>query len=253
MLKLSGLALAAAGIVVLATACAASGEGGRQVAITQGSDGCTPGSVSVTPGEKLQLVVKNEAKSDYEVEGIDGTKLEEVVVPEGRTRKVGYTVPSGSGTYKVKCYVPAGVSTIIELVAGAGAAAQTTPVTATPSATPESGTLAALKKPDVTIAVTLADYTVTPDKPSVKAGVIRFIATNVSTDQAHELAVMRVKDDGSMEKVDELEGMAPGQGGALTVELTPGKYQLACLITKGESGSTTDHYQQGMHTDFTVE
>jgi|GEM_PF-1029387 len=248
----SGLA-AVIGLTALAAACATGGAGGRQVTITQRPDGCTPASVSVSPGEKLQLVVNNEAKSDYEVEGIDGTKLEEVLVPEGRTRRVGYTVPSGAGLHHVKCYVPAGVSTIIELVAGSGAAAQTAPVSATPLSTATTGTPSALKKPDATVAVTLADYTVTPDKPSVQAGVIRFIATNVSTDQAHELAVMRVKDDGSLEKVDELEGMAPGQGGTLTVELTPGKYQLACLITKGESGSTIDHYQQGMHTDFTVE
>ena len=105
-------------------ACSASGSGGRQVAITQTDQGCTPESVNVTGGEKLQFVVKNESGSDiYELEGIEGTRLEEFVVPSGRTRKAGYTVPDGEGTYQLKCYVPSGPTTIIELVAGAGATA----------------------------------------------------------------------------------------------------------------------------------
>jgi hypothetical protein len=37
------------------------------------------------------------------------------------------------------------------------------------------------------------------------------------------------------------------------LDLKPGAYRLACLITKGESGSEVDHYQQGMYTDFRVE
>ncbi len=119
MFRVSGL-VAVAGLVALAAACSSSGAGGREVSITQRDDGCTPASVKVTPGEKLKLVVKNESKKDYELEGIEGTKFEEIVVPEGRTRTPGYTVPSGEGTHKFKCYVPGGVSTIIELVAEAG-------------------------------------------------------------------------------------------------------------------------------------
>ncbi len=114
---------AATGLLVLAAACASSGKGGREVQITQRDDGCTPTSIQVAPGEKLKLVVKNESGKDYEIEGVDGTNLEEVIVPKGRTRSPGYTVPSGEGTHKLKCYVPGGVSTIIELRAGAAATA----------------------------------------------------------------------------------------------------------------------------------
>lgn len=39
----------------------------------------------------------------------------------------------------------------------------------------------------------------------------------------------------------------------VTLNLAAGRYQLACLIVPGEAGSTTDHYQEGTHTDFTVE
>jgi hypothetical protein len=38
-------------------------------------------------------------------------------VPEGRTRTPGYRVPNEAGTYKIKCYVPGGPETVIEVVA----------------------------------------------------------------------------------------------------------------------------------------
>ena len=107
----------ASAILALAAACGSSGSGGRQVDITQRDDGCTPASVAVVVGEKLKLVVTNESGKDSEIEGVDGTSLEEVEIPEGKTRSAGYTVPNGAGTHKIKCYQPDGVSTIIELVA----------------------------------------------------------------------------------------------------------------------------------------
>jgi hypothetical protein len=122
MLKKMVRLAAATGVVALFAACTSSGEGGREVVITQSDDGCTPTRIDATPGEKLKLVVKNESGEDYEVEGIEGTKLEEIVVPSGKTRTPGYKVPGGEGgTYKIKCYVPSGPSTIIEVVAGGGA------------------------------------------------------------------------------------------------------------------------------------
>lgn len=69
----------------------------------------------------------------------------------------------------------------------------------------------------------------------------------------HELAVLRVEEDGSLENMGEIEDIAAGQGGTVTIELEPGDYQLACLLVPGEADSTTDHYQEGMYTEFTVE
>ena len=115
--RLAALALVSF-CALAAFACSSSGAGGREVAITQTDRGCSPTSVAVTPGEKLKLVVKNESSDDYEIEGIDGAKLEEIVVPSGRTRTPGYKVPQGSGVHKLKCYVPGGPETIIELRAG---------------------------------------------------------------------------------------------------------------------------------------
>ena len=120
MKKIGGLIGAGVGILLLTAACSEGGAGGREINITQGEDGCTPESITVTAGEKVQLVVKNDSSHDvYEVEGIDGTKVEEFVVPVGKTRKAGYTVPGGDGVHKLKCYVPDGPTTVIELVAGA--------------------------------------------------------------------------------------------------------------------------------------
>jgi hypothetical protein len=87
--------------------------------------------------------VKNESSKDtYEVEGIDGTKLEEFVVHKGSTRSAGYTVPDGAGTHNVKCYVPAGPSTIITLVAG-GAGTTASPGASTSEA---SGSAPAMRR-----------------------------------------------------------------------------------------------------------
>lgn len=242
---LSALAL----VLVLATACEESGAGGREVTITQTEEGCLPVSVPVAPGEKLQFVVTNESGHDvYELEGIEGTKLEEFVVPSGKTRKAGYTVPSdGSGMYKLKCYVPTGPSTIIELIAaGSEPRAETTPEEA------PGGDDAATGVADDTVNVGLIEYSVTPDKAEVKAGAIRFVAKNTSPTQMHELAVLKKLDDGTVTNEGEVEDIPAGASGEVILELGPGAYELACLIVPGEAGSTVDHYEEGMHVDFTV-
>ena len=103
---------------LLAFGCSSSGEGGREVPITQRDDGCTPDAIEARIGEKLNLVVTNESgKEPYEVEGEGGTPLEEIVVPKGKTREVGLTVPNQAKTYEIKCYVPGDTETIIEVEA----------------------------------------------------------------------------------------------------------------------------------------
>ncbi|MBI5290050.1 MAG: hypothetical protein HY873_13835 [Chloroflexi bacterium] len=249
MKALSGLTGAALGLVLLTTACTESGSGGREVNITQGDDSCSPATVDVTPGEKLQIVVKNDSDHDvYEVEGIEGTKLEEFVVPSGKTRKSGYTVPGdANATYKLKCYVPAGPSTIIELVAGEGGATSTDG-----GEGGEAETHGGVEGPaDDEVHVELVEYKVTADKNSVKAGKIEFVAKNISETQTHELAVLK-KEGGALDNEGEIEDIEAGKDGEIILELGPGDYELACLISAGEAGSTVDHYEQGMKIDFTV-
>ena len=244
----SGL-VAVAGLVALAAACTSSGAGGREVQITQKDDGCTPASVSVTAGEKLKLVVKNESSKDYEIEGIEGANLEEVVVPEGRTRTPGYTVPAGAGVHKLKCYVPGGVATIIELTAGEASGGTPAPQPSNPAGQTGASSNAPA---GTTVTVRLSDFVVTPDTTSVKAGPVHFVVSNTSTDSVHEMAVLRSKSSTSFENMGEVEVMPPGVSGAITLDLSPGTYRLACLVAKGEQGSVVDHYQQGMYTDITV-
>lgn len=232
-------------IALVAAACSSSGAGGRAVDVTQTDAGCTPAFIAATPGEKLNLKVKNETGRLYEVEGIEGTDLQEVVVPEGRTREVGFNVPDEGGISKIKCYAPGGASTIIEVRAGDLGATSATP---SQQATRDAGGAA-----DTPVSVTLSEWEVDPSLSRVEAGSIRFEATNESADQVHELAVLRRKEDGSIaELLGEIEDLDPGASGSIVIEMEPGQYELACVIVPGEAGSTVDHYQQGMRTDFEV-
>ncbi|MBI2724295.1 MAG: hypothetical protein HYX50_04445 [Chloroflexi bacterium] len=255
--------MAVSAVLAFVAACTSSGAGGRAIIITQRDDGCTPASVDVTPGEKLKLVITNESSSDpYEVEGIDGTRFEEMRVPQGKTRTPGYTVPNSGTVQKIKCYVPGGATTIIELRTGA-VTSETPGTGGEATAAVDSGggesagartasAGAAGKTPDTTVAVGLSSYEVSADAREAPAGVVRFIATNASTSDTHELVVARRQPDGGLDTLGEVENLAPGSGGTVTLALGPGSYVLACLIANGEAGSTVDHYQQGMRTDFTV-
>ena len=246
----TGVIAALGGLIALAAVACAGGGDGREVRITLEDGGCTPASVSVKPGEKLKLVVKNSSSKDiYEVEGIEGTELEEVVVPEGRTRNIGYTVPDKAGVYKLKCYVPGDVTTIIQLTAEGSAAGGGSPQSkqGAPGAT-DGGPA------DDTVKVRLLEFSEAAAKTSVKAGRIEFVAENVSTSMVHELAVLKVRADGSLEGViGEIEDLQPGSAGAMKLDLGPGRYELACLIAAGEAGSPVDHYKAGMHSPFVVE
>lgn len=235
-----GVCLAATGLLLVA--CGASGAGGREVDITQTDEGCTPTAIEATPGEKLNLKVKNETGDIYEIEGTDGAKLEEVIVPEGRTRSVGYNVPDSGGTTKLKCYVPGGPATIIEVRAGEAVG---TGNGQPDDAEPEDETTAG-----VTVTARLGEYTVEPDVPSAEAGTIRFVAQNAG-EEIHELYVLKVR-EGGFDVIGEIENITPGEEGAMTLDLEAGDYQLACLIVPGEADSTVDHFKEGMYTGFEV-
>lgn len=240
-----------AGLIAFAVlAACGGGGGGREVDIVVQADGCSPEQLSARPGERLTFVVTNESDTDREVEGIDGMRLEEVLVPAGRTRRLDYTTPGEAGTQKIKCYLPAGPTTIIELdVSGE----PTGPAAAGEQEEDEAPGAYTDAEPTDTVDVTLASYAVSPDKAVVAAGAIRFVAHNASSTDVHELAVLRLREDGGRENMGEIEDVEPDAGGEVVLDLPPGRYELACLIAPGEAGSAVDHYTQGMHTPFTVE
>lgn len=103
------------GLALIGVACSTA-SGGREVVITQTDADCSPSEVTAATGEKLSFVIKNEGTKDKEVEGIDGTTLQELEVPKGKTRTVSWTAPNTPTTAKLNCYVPGGASTIISIV-----------------------------------------------------------------------------------------------------------------------------------------
>jgi uncharacterized cupredoxin-like copper-binding protein len=110
---------------------------------------------------------------------------------------------------------------------------------------------------DSQVVAELADYKITVNVPSVKAGKIKIGVRNVATmehsfevlktDVAHDKlpvdgASAKANEDG---KVGEIKSIAAGKSAAVTVDLTPGKYVFICNVA--------GHYQLGMHTGFTVD
>jgi len=103
----------------------------------------------------------------------------------------------------------------------------------------------------------LADYKITVNVPSVKAGSVKIGVRNlggmehsfqvIKTDLAPEKlpvdgASAKAKEDG---KVGEIASIPAGKSAAVTVNMAPGKYVFICNIAS--------HYQLGMHVGFTVE
>ena len=116
--RLRTLSVAALLVGALAAACS-SGGGGRELEIVATEQACTPAAATAKPGERLTLEITNRASGDREIEGIEGTKLEEVLIPAGRTRKVNFTMPK-EGSAQVKCYIPGGPTTIIKITPAQG-------------------------------------------------------------------------------------------------------------------------------------
>ncbi len=107
--------------------------------------------------------------------------------------------------------------------------------------------------------MTMAMLGVKADVASVRAGMVTFQVTNASKDIVHEMILSPAPSDGKvlpymadMMKVDEdgaghlgeVSELNPGQGGALTVDLKPGKYLLFCNLPA--------HFMNGMWTEITV-
>ncbi len=237
-----------AAVAIFAVACGDDSGSRRVINVKIAADACSPDSIDLKTGEDVTFAVKNESSDDREFEGINGTKISEVIVPAGRTRNIDYNAPGQAGTATVKCYIPGGKTTLITLnVSGSATGGD-----AKEPGAAEDNSRKTDKAPNATINVKLVSFEVTADKPSVKAGPTKFVATNASPKDVHELAVLRVKDDGKFENTGEVEDIDPGKSGEVVLDLPKGRYVLACLITPGEEGSTVDHFKQGMRLDFEV-
>jgi uncharacterized cupredoxin-like copper-binding protein len=120
-----------------------------------------------------------------------------------------------------------------------------------------------------TVAVELREWAVDAEPTSVTSGEVTFEVSNNGEDP-HELVVARsdlapdalpTDDDGAVPEdevdiVDEVEELAPGTDGELTIELEPGSYVLFCNLVEQESEDgetiTEAHYSEGMRSAFEV-
>jgi uncharacterized cupredoxin-like copper-binding protein len=113
------------------------------------------------------------------------------------------------------------------------------------------------------VKTTEKDFSISLDKPSGKAGEITFSVKNDGP-SVHEFVVFQTdlapdklpltKDENGIDivdeegagvtHIDEIEDIAVGSTQELKVTLAAGKYVLICNLPA--------HYQQGMHTAFTV-
>lgn len=98
--------------IVFGVACTTGGDG-RLIQIVQNDDGCSPASFTAAPSEKLTFEFVNQGTKDKEFEGVEGTQLEEIKVPAGKTRKTNWTAPKTAGAAKFQCYLPGGATTIV--------------------------------------------------------------------------------------------------------------------------------------------
>ena len=126
------------------------------------------------------------------------------------------------------------------------------------------------KEAGSSVAVTLKEWEILPDKDSVPAGSVTFRAKNIGPDDPHELVVMKTDlapdklptaEDGKadeegagVELIGEIEEFAVDGEEEITFDLAPGQYVLLCNIVEEEADGTMEsHYKEGMHTAFTVE
>lgn len=220
----------------------------RHVHVTIAEAGCRPASVEAEPGRTLHLQIENESAQIYRITD-DDERIEPVTVEARASAEAFYPLPQGAGQYSLRCTAADGTASTITVKAGS--LEQPTAAAGTPGASGTGGTPAP-GQPDATLAVTLAEFSVTPSEEQIEVGRINVIATNISQSQKHELNVLRLQPDGSFEKLAGVEPIAPQEGGSFIVNLQAGAYRLACLVGIGEAGSTVDHYQQGMWVDITV-
>ncbi|MEE8369805.1 MAG: plastocyanin/azurin family copper-binding protein [Dehalococcoidia bacterium] len=112
---MNGIATVGASLLVLlvAAGCTLTAVGGgEEIYIFAGErDGgmyFEPEVITVSAGDQVTFVIKNEGAVDHEFEsGEKGEAgVEEIIIPPGRTRRVAWTAPSEPATYTLYCDLP---------------------------------------------------------------------------------------------------------------------------------------------------
>lgn len=102
----------------------------------------------------------------------------------------------------------------------------------------------------VEVSVQLREFSVQAIPQTFKAGDVRLVAANKGS-EGHEL-VVRKKEKGGFKDLGEIEPFAPTLMREITLNLTPGTYELSCQIVEKEENEIVDHYKKGMRTEIEV-
>jgi uncharacterized cupredoxin-like copper-binding protein len=117
------------------------------------------------------------------------------------------------------------------------------------------------------VSVKLGEYTIKPDVATKKTGKIEFETENVGG-TTHEFVIARAdgatslptKPDGSVDedkipktdRIGEIEDVKAHEKKHASFDLAPGRYVFFCNIVDKSANPAVSHYEQGMHTTFTV-
>jgi hypothetical protein len=110
------------------------------------------------------------------------------------------------------------------------------------------------------VRVDLKNWEVDLSRDAISAGSVTFSAVH---DEAHthgssgggathNLVVARQASDDTLTVLARTEDLRMGQSASLTLDLPEGRYELFCDVVEVVDGTPLGHYQQGMHTLFTV-
>lgn len=120
----------------------------------------------------------------------------------------------------------------------------------------------------MTVNAELREYAIDLDKSSAPAGKVTFRVHNGGED-VHAFVVLKTdlapdklprEADGDADEeapgiinMGEIEDLAPGESGELTLDLDRGKYVVLCNLVTIADGVEQHHYPLGMYTGFRVE
>jgi uncharacterized cupredoxin-like copper-binding protein len=149
-----------------------------------------------------------------------------------------------------------GILAMLSLGVSACSSTGATPSPASPSAA--AGTA---------VQVTLKEWAIAADVATAPAGAVTFTAKNEGPEDIHEFVVIKTdlslvdlptdatgavdEAGGGMTVSGEIEDVAIGASGTLTLTLEPGAYVLICNVYSEEEKES--HYQKGMRASFTVQ
>jgi len=156
--------------------------------------------------------------------------------------------------------------TFVACGGGASPSPSAGPTVAPPAGEPAPDASESMAAGATTVDVTLQEWAVVPSVTSVPAGEVTFVVSNTGPADVHEFVILKtdlgaanlpVDDTGAVDEtgagitvVDEIEDIAVGSAGEVTVTLEPGAYVLLCNIF--DETEQEAHYAMGMRLDFTV-